>query len=169
MKKWNNLLPVLALSFSLQAVAADTPSQPDAKLGLKCYAFYGATYQSSPTDPQQATNTILEQTLPILNGQVQVAASNEQLAYDATYTNTIDSQFFRLELTDKTTGQKSHFFGPVSALTQDADTCVFLDPSHDSKMKLVASDIANTSLDGVDPSILRIDYATAQCDLVTLP
>lgn len=147
---------VSIVSFSHQAMATEA---------LRCYAFFGVKYKTSNLDSQQieiedSTKVILEQTTPVVNQKARLVMENDQIRYDADY----DGKYFRLELTDKTNGQSSHFFGPSSSFADGVDTCLFFDLAKDSALKASWDDLEN-KIGDVFPDSLQVTYATVQCQV----
>ncbi len=140
---------------------AETPA-------LKCYAFMGVNYKTLDYngwehEVDDNTKLMFENTTPIVNGGADIVLGNNNFIYDAH----LASDYFRLELTDKTNGQSSEYFGPSSSFETGVDTVVFMKPANGSGVKPSWDDLENKIGDVVVDS-LKLRYLTVQCNKIDL-
>lgn len=155
-----------ALILSIFLILASSAFAGDA---LKCYTFYGVTYKTLDNEGnvqinQATTNVMNETTTPLVNDGADVNMQDNQLAYAVQLNGTL-KDILRLELTDLTNGQKTNYWGPSKSFMDGIDTCIFLDPSKDSKLKVSFDDLEFPTGDP-NASELKVAYTTVQCDIV---
>ena len=162
MKK-NSAIPLI---ISILMILACNAFAGDA---LKCYTFYGVTYKTLDYEGkiqvnQGSTNVMNESVTPLVSEGADVKIHDDQIAYDVQLNGTL-KDILRLELTDLTNGQKTNYWGPSKSFMDGIDTCIFLDPSKDSKLKISWNDLEFPTGDP-NASELQVVYATVQCDIV---
>jgi len=134
---------------------------------LYCYSFYGVEYQTRGmnNEPQTIldnTELILETKAPIINGNAEVEASNEEASYYAD----LQGDFFGVYYTDETNGQKSSIVSSSEILSTDIGAALFVSQSSNSKIQPKFSDLKSVIGNPVEGS-LKVRYLTAQCERIT--